>query len=130
MKARIGLLVFCFCVTITLFEVIGKSEALRPKKPKECNNAKDCGYNQCCANDKVKGRKKRSTGYAGICKPYGQRKSECAVNNQNANEVVFLGWCPCSKPFDCVGTGMNEPPFGEKADPSSKMATIGGLSLT
>ncbi|XP_076106009.1 uncharacterized protein LOC143074436 [Mytilus galloprovincialis] len=114
MEKRIKLLVVCFFVIITLFEAKGNGEALRPQKPKECNSSKDCGYNQCCANDQVKGRKKRSTGYAGICKPYGQWKSECAVSNQNANEVVFLGWCPCSKPFDCVGTGIIEPPFGEK----------------
>ncbi|XP_052075189.1 uncharacterized protein LOC127712657 isoform X2 [Mytilus californianus] len=114
MEARIGLLVFCLCVTITLLEVIGKTEATVTKKPIECNTSKECGFNQCCANDKVKGRKKRSTGFAGICKPYGQKESECAVKNQNANDDVFPGWCPCNDPFNCIGTGNIENPFGEK----------------
>ncbi|XP_052075191.1 uncharacterized protein LOC127712658 [Mytilus californianus] len=114
MEARIGLMMVCFCVTITLFEVIGKSEAIKTKKPRECNSSKECGFNQCCANDQVKGRKKRSMRFAGIYKPYGQRKSECAVRNQNAKEVVFLGWCPCIYPLNCIGTGIIEPPFGEK----------------
>ncbi|XP_052075190.1 uncharacterized protein LOC127712657 isoform X3 [Mytilus californianus] len=113
MEARIGLFVFCFCVTITLFDAIGKSEATE-EKPQPCNNSNECGFNRCCVNENDRGRKKRSPSFAGVCKPNGQLDSECAVKNQNANDDVFPGWCPCNDPFNCIGTGNIENPFGEK----------------
>lgn len=41
---------------------------------------------------------------------------ECAVKNQNANDNVFPGWCPCTVPFKCNGGGNIENPFGEKGE--------------
>lgn len=41
---------------------------------------------------------------------------ECAVKNQNANENVFPGWCPCTEPLNCKKNGNIEVPFGEKGE--------------
>ncbi|VDI52381.1 Hypothetical predicted protein, partial [Mytilus galloprovincialis] len=109
MEARIGLLVCCCCVIITIFS----GEAIEAK-PQQCNGSKECGFHQCCANKNLKGRKRRSISFAGVCLSYGQYGAECAVKNQNANDNVFPGWCPCTFPFRCIGGGNIENPFGEK----------------
>ncbi|VDI52382.1 Hypothetical predicted protein [Mytilus galloprovincialis] len=115
MEKRIKLLVVCFFVIITLFEAKGNGVAPDVKdKLQPCNSSRECGYRRCCVIENLKGRKKRSISFAGVCRPYGQIDSVCVVENQYANANVFRGWCPCKTPLTCIGSGITEVPYGEK----------------